>query len=107
MKEIRAYVHRSRVAAVLAVVKALPQAQGQRHVTLALVKGTLVPLDEAERHYSLDAADEVVNEYKIELYCEDAQVEDLIHAIRAAAHTGRAEGGLIAVAAVERVDWVN
>ena len=55
MKEIKAYVHRNRVADVIAALKG-SQAWGtakagrQHNLTLYMVKGSLLPLDATERH---------------------------------------------------------
>ena len=62
------------------------------------VKGSLVPLDDDERHYSLDLGDEVVNEYKLELHCADEHVDELVNTIRASGRTGQANSGWIYVA---------
>ena len=107
MKEIKAYVHRSRVADVIAALKASPAwgnaAQGRQHnLSVYLVKGSLMPLGDDERHYSLDLGDEVVDEYKLELLCEDADVDALAQAIADAARTGQAQGGWITVTDVVR-----
>jgi len=101
MKEIRAYVHRSRVADVIAALKDSPAWAGARggHHNLAVyvVKGSLLPLDSDETHYSMDLGDEVVNEYKLELLCEDGEVETLSAALMAAARTGQSVAGWITV----------
>lgn len=102
MKEIKAYVHRSRVADVIAALKECPawggERGGRRHnLAMYLVKGTLVPLDSDEQHYSIDLGDEVVNEYKLELLCEDEQVEALVAAIRDNALTGKSDAGWVYV----------
>ena len=82
MKEIKAYVHRSRIADVIAALKESPawggERGGRRHnLAIYIVKGSLLPLDSNEQHYSMDLGDEVVNEYKLELLCEDNEVEPL------------------------------
>ena len=86
MKEIKAYVHRSRIADVIAALKDSPawggERGGRRHnLAVYIVKGSLLPLDSDEQHYSMDLGDEVVNEYKLELLCEDSEVEPLKAAI--------------------------
>lgn len=107
MKEIKAYVHRTRVADVIAALKASPawgtakQAHGH-NLAVYLVKGSLMPLDDEERHYSLDLGDEVVNEYKLELLCEDGDVDELAQAISDAARTGQPHAGWITVTDVYR-----
>jgi nitrogen regulatory protein P-II 1 len=107
MKEIKAYVHRNRVADVIAAIKATPcwgnatRSLGH-NLAVYMVKGSLLPLFEDERHYSLDLGDEVVNEYKLELLCEDAEVDELVQAIRDAARTGQAQAGWITVTELAR-----
>lgn len=102
MKEIKAYVHRSRVADVIAAIKATPSwgnatRSPGHNLAVYMVKGSLLPLFADERHYSLDLGDEVVNEYKLELLCEDSEVDELVQAIRDAARTGQAQAGWITV----------
>jgi nitrogen regulatory protein P-II 1 len=96
MKEIKAYVqlHRSRIADVIAALKDSPawggERGGRRHnLAVYIVKGSLLPLDSDEQHYSMDLGDEVVNEYKLEVLCEDSEVEPLMAAITAAAGSVR------------------
>ena len=45
----------------------------------------------------MDLGDEVVNEYKLEVLCEDSEVEPLTAAITAAARTGQTVAGWITV----------
>lgn len=102
MKEIKAYVHRSRVADVVAALKDSPAWGGSRgdrrhNLALYLVKGFLVPTDGAEQNFSMDLGDEVVNEYKLELLCDDAEVDALVRAIVDAARTGQTIAGWITV----------
>lgn len=101
MKEIKAYVHRDRVADVIASLKASPAwtlsgKGGQHNLSAYMVKGSIVPLN-GERHYSIDLGDEVVNEYKLELLCEDSEVDELVQAIRLAARTGQPNAGWVTV----------
>ena len=103
MKEIRAYVHRSRVADVVAALKdckAWGGSKGDRRHNLALyiVKGFVHAADASEQHFSMELGDEVVNEYKLELLCEDSETEELILAITTAARTGRPTTGWVTVA---------
>lgn len=102
MKEIKAYVHRNRVADVIAALKASPSwtaggKSGQHNLAVYMVKGSLVPLGNDELHYSLDLGDEVVNEYKLELLCEDTDVDELVSAICTAARTGQPNAGWVTV----------
>lgn len=102
MKEIKAYVHRSRIADVIAALKDSPAwggaRSGRRHnLAVYVVKGMLLPLDSNEKHYAMDLGDEVVNEYKLELLCEDSEVEALSASLMEAARTGQAVAGWITV----------
>lgn len=102
MKEIKAYVHKSRITDVIAALKESPcwgAAHAQRHHNLAvyLVKGSLVALDANEQHYSMDIGDEVVNEYKLELLCDDSEVDEIVAALQAAGRTGQGIAGWITV----------
>lgn len=102
MKEIKAYVHSSRVAGVIAALKNSSawggERTGQRHnLAVYVVKGSIMPLDSGEQHYAMDLGDEVVNEYKLELLCEDGEVDEIVAAIQASALTGQAVAGWITV----------
>ena len=112
MKEIKAYVHRSRIADVIAALKDSPawggQRSGRRHnLAVYVVKGSLLPLDSDEQHYSIDLGDEIVNEYKLELLCEDSEVEPLKAALLGAARTGQAVAGWITVIDVVSVTPIH
>jgi nitrogen regulatory protein P-II 1 len=107
MKEFKAYVHSSRIADVISAIKDCPAWGGKsgkhRHnLAVYLVKGSLLPLDSAEQHYSMDLGDEVVNEYKLELLCEDSEVDALVDAVVAAARTGQAVAGWVTVSELSR-----
>ena len=105
MKEVKAYVHRSRVADVIAALKDCPAwgsaRAGRRHnLAVYVVKGSLLPLDSGEQHFSMDLGDEVVNEYKLEMLCEDNEVDAIVAALKTSAHTGQAVAGWITVTEV-------
>ena len=107
MKEIKAYVHRSRVADVISALKACPAwgnvRTGRRHnLAMYVVKGSLLPLDRGEQHYSMDLGDEVVSEYKLELLCDDSEVDEIVATLSAAARTGQAVAGWITVSDLVR-----
>ena len=104
MKEIKAYVHRNRIADVISALKGasswVSAKGGEHNLTVYLVKGSLVPLDAGERHYSVDLGDEIVNEYKLELHCADEHVNELVSIIRTAGRTGQTNSGWIYVASI-------
>jgi nitrogen regulatory protein P-II 1 len=97
MKDIKAYVHRSRIADVIEAIKTASAQAGLHNLTVYAVQGSLPPLDDAERHYSIDLGQEVIEEFKLELHCEDGDVAALTDAIRAAARTGQKRAGWIVV----------
>jgi nitrogen regulatory protein P-II 1 len=107
MKEIKAYVHRSQVADVIAALKDSQAWGGEsgdaaHNLAVYLVRGMVATSDASDRHYSTDLGDEVVNEYKLELICEEAEVDDLVRIISSSAHTGSATSGWITVASLDR-----
>ena len=101
MKEIKAYVHASRIADVIAGLKGSAvwgdPNDDEHNLAVYVVKGSLVPLDDAERHYSLELGEEIINEYKVELHCHDDDVPALVDVIRRTARTGSAVAGWIYV----------
>ncbi len=102
MKEIKAYIHRTRVADVVSALKASSaweRAKGGDHnLTIYMVKGSLLPLDQSERRYSVDLGDEIIDEYKLELHCAGEHVNELVNVIRTTGRTGQANAGWIYVA---------
>lgn len=103
MKEIKAYIHRDRVADVISALKnstAWGGEQGDARHNLAayLVRGLVASPVGAERHYSVDLGDEVINEFKLELICPDEEAEELVRVIAANARTGDTQAGWITVA---------
>lgn len=106
MKEIKAYIHRNRIAEVISALKSsvawTAVGSGEHNLTVYMVKGSLVPLDDGERRYSVDLGDEVINEYKLELHCGDDHVDELVKIIVASGRTGQANSGWVYV-----VDIVN
>jgi nitrogen regulatory protein P-II 1 len=76
---------------------------GEHNLTVYLVKGSMLPLKQGERHYSLDLGDEVINEYKLELISNDEHVEELVNVIRTSARTGQSNSGWIYVSEIAQV----
>ncbi len=107
MKEVKAYVHRSRIADVIEALKECPAwggaRTGHRHnLAVYVVKGSLLAVNSDEQHYSIDLGAEVVNEYKLELLCADTEVDEIVAALATAAHTGQAIAGWITVSEVSQ-----
>lgn len=102
MKVIEAYIHRSRVAAVVSALQASPAWGGergnQRHNLAAyIVKGSPIPPLADDRHYSVELCVDVVNEYKLELICDDAEVDTLTDAVVGATVAGQPSRGWLTV----------
>lgn len=107
MKEVKAYVHRSRIADVIEALKDCPawgdERTGRRHnLSVYVVKGSLLAVNSDEQHFSIDLGAEVINEYKIELLCADAEVDEIVAALASAARTGQSIAGWITVSDVSQ-----
>ena len=97
MKEIKAFIHRSRVADV---VRALEKA-GYRNVSLIDFKGMLKALDDKEQEYSVEIHEKVIAEVKLELVCEDdKRTAEAAWIIQEKADTGHPEAGWIYVSEI-------
>ncbi|MBK8677040.1 MAG: P-II family nitrogen regulator [Cellvibrionales bacterium] len=83
MKMITALLHHIRVTEV---VDALNDA-GYHNLMLHDVKGTLKPLGEFEKTYSMEAR-VVISEVKLTLVCEDSDMESIVNIIRAKGSIG-------------------
>ncbi len=99
MKEIKAFVHRSRIGDV---VHALRDA-GYANLSVIDVKGMIRAIDPRERDFSLELGEMVVTEVKLELVCaDDAAVEKAVAIIRKLGATAARPSGWIYVVPVER-----
>lgn len=111
MKEIKAYVHRNRIADVISALKASTAwgaaGGGDHNLTAYMVEGLVVPLDDAEKRYSVDLGDEVIYEYKLELHCIDEFADELVGVIRRVAQTGQKNSGWIYVVEIARAVAVD
>ena len=105
MKEIKAYIHNHRIADVIRALKEsrlcnTDGTPGCRNLAVVPVKILLKAMDANEQHYSIELAEAVINESKLELICEDHQVDELVEVIGRAARTGQAEAGWIYVSEI-------
>lgn len=106
MKEIKAFVHKHRIAAVIEALNAvniLPRtATGNTHnINVATVQSLLKAVDATEQRYSMDLAEATIEEYKLEFLCEDSQADRLVQVVATAGKTGQAEAGWVYVTSVE------
>ncbi len=93
MKQIKAFVHRNRIADVIRALKS----KGYNSLSIVDVKGMLDALDEKERDYSIELGVETITEVKMELICEDHCIEEAVAIIREKAHTGQSNAGWVYV----------
>jgi nitrogen regulatory protein P-II 1 len=91
MKEIKAFVHRGRVADI---VQALEQA-GFIRLSVLDVKGLLRALSDREQNYSVEIGDRVTNEVKLEVVCEDDEAPNAVQLIRRHGRTGQRVAGWV------------
>lgn len=102
MKEIKAYIHNHRIADVIRALKEsglcnTDGTPGCRNLAVVPVKVLLKAMDAKEQHYFIELAEVAIYESKLELICEDHQVDELVDLIGRTAHTGQAEAGWIYV----------
>ena len=107
MKEIKVYLHKQRIAAVVEALREEGQCgfsdgSGCHNLAVYAVQGSLQALDIHDQRYSVDLADAVTYEYKLELACDDADVARLIQIIRKAASTGHARSACVFVVDIEQ-----
>ncbi|MGA9165385.1 MAG: P-II family nitrogen regulator [Thiobacillus sp.] len=110
MKEIKAYIHNHRIADVIRALKESGQCNanaGCRNLNVAPVQSLLKAVDAREQHYSIELAEAVILESRLELICEDHQVDELVGIIARTARTGQADPGWIFVTDVVRATPVG
>jgi nitrogen regulatory protein P-II 1 len=98
MREIKAFVHRNRIADV---VSALASA-GFRNLSVIDVQGLLRALDSKEQQYSVEIGQKVVTQVKLELVCETkADTQKAVALIREHAVTGQPDAGWIYISKIQ------
>ncbi|WP_124946880.1 P-II family nitrogen regulator [Sulfurirhabdus autotrophica] len=107
MKEIKAFIHNHRIADVIRALKESGQCnadptKGCRNLSIVGAQSMLKALDSKEQHYSVDLAESVISESRLELLCEDDQVDELVEIIRSKGRTGQPEAGWVVVMDVEK-----
>ena len=94
MQEVKAFVHRNRIADV---VKALSSA-GFKRLSRIDVQGLLLALDSKEQQYSVEVGQKVVTEVKLEVVCEgETRTAEAVALIREHAKTGQPDAGWVYV----------
>ncbi len=96
MREIKAFIHRNRIADVVRVLKDA----GFQNLSVIDVKGMLKALDTREQNYSVEVGEKVILEIKLELVCENEQVDEAVNLIREHARTGQALAGWVYISEI-------
>ncbi|MDX8379161.1 MAG: P-II family nitrogen regulator [Gallionella sp.] len=107
MKEIKAYIHKHRIADVIRALKesGLCNPDGTlscRNMAVIQVQSLMKAVDAKEQHYSIELAEPILNESKLEMICEDHQVDELVGIIERTACTRQSEAGWIYVSDIVR-----
>lgn len=108
MKEIKAFIRQHRIANVLQALRDSGQCDlgdacnGCHNMTVSKVQRPLASVDPTQQHYSMELAEAVVAEYKLELVCADDVADALADAIVKAAATRQAEAGWIFMSDIQR-----
>ncbi|MCO6414298.1 MAG: P-II family nitrogen regulator [Thiogranum sp.] len=97
MKEIKAFVHRNRVADIVHALRNAGYYSGACNLSVVDVVGTLQALDTQEKSFSLELGEEVINEVKLELVCEDERADEVVRIIRENGRTGQKIAGWVYV----------
>lgn len=95
MKEIKAFIHRNRIADVVHALKNSHFCEGRCNLSINDVAGTLKALDHKEQNFSIKLGEGIITEIKLELICEDGQADEAISLIREHARTGQPLAGWI------------
>ncbi len=99
MKLIKAFIHRNRVADVIAALKG----KSYNSLSIVNVKGMLMEaLDAKEQDYSIELGVETITEVKMELICEDHCVKEAVKMIQQKARTGQSNAGWIYVMDIQQ-----
>lgn len=112
MKEIKAYIRQHRISDVLQAlrdsgVRELGAGSACHNITVSKVQRPLAGADPSQQRYSMDLAESVVAEFKLELACADDLVDALSDVIAKAAHTGQPEAGWIFVTDIQRATEIR
>lgn len=102
MKEIKAFIRSHRIAAVVEALKksghcGLDEQSGCRNLSVFAVKEVRKAADIRDQHYSLELGQEVINDFKLELLCEDQQVDELVKIIQSVGYVRGSVAGWIYV----------
>jgi len=98
MREIKAYVHRNRIADVVSALSAA----GFQNLSVIDVQGLLHALDSKEQQYSVEIGRKVITQVKLELVCDnETETAEAVALIREHAVTGQPDAGWIYISDIQ------
>jgi len=97
MKEIKAFIHRNRIADVLHALKQAGLCKDNCNISVVDVKGMLAALDNSERDYSLELGGTIITEVKLELVVADDKTDVMVNIICEQGRTGQESAGWVFV----------
>lgn len=89
MKEIKAFVNRNLVAEIVKTLRNAGYCRGACNLSVVDEAGSLQVIDSQEQSFSLELGEEVVNEVKLELVCEDESADEAVRIIQENGHAGQ------------------
>lgn len=107
MKEIKAFIHRNRVADVLHALRGAGLCSDNCNLSVIDVKGTLSALDNLERDYSTELGGAIITEVKLELVLPDEGVPQAVALIREHARTGQEHAGWVFVSDIHEAHLIE
>lgn len=107
MKEIKAFIHPHRTAAVIQALWESGVGDTQAgascfHIAISQVQCVHATSDSAQQHYSVELGEPVVFQTKLELVCDDETADLLVDLIARHGQTGQACLGWVHVHPLER-----
>lgn len=72
------------------------------NITVSQVQRPFASANPTQQHYSMDPAEAVVAEYKLEMACAEGVADALVNTIAKAVHMGQPEAGWIFLSDIQR-----
>lgn len=112
MKEIKAFIHPHRTAAVIQALRESglcdqPAGASCFHIAISQVQCVHATSDGTLQHYSVELGEPVVLQTKLELVCNDEAADLLVELIVRHGHTGQACSGWVHVHTLERREPIS
>ena len=107
MKEIKAFIHPHRTAAVIQALRESGACDAQAgaacfHIAISQVQCVHATGDSSQQHYSVELGEPVVLQTKLELACEDDAADALVDLIVRTGHAGQPCSGWVHVSTLDR-----